>query len=72
MEVVGVSGPWQNLAMTRGLEATNGYNPLRIGWYDRLVSPEKPPTSSISACFRRLSRESYQPQVLQRGATGTA
>ena len=39
MEVVGVSGPWQNLAMTRGLEATNGYNPLRIGWYDRLVSP---------------------------------
>jgi hypothetical protein len=25
--------------MTRGLEATNGYNPLRIGWYDRLVSP---------------------------------
>jgi hypothetical protein len=39
VEVVGVSGPWQNLAMTRGLEATNGYNPLRIGWYDRLVSP---------------------------------
>ncbi len=39
VEVVGVSGPWQNLAMTRGLEATNGYNPLRIGHYDRLVSP---------------------------------
>jgi Bacterial membrane protein YfhO len=39
VEVVGVGGPWQNLAMTRGLEATNGYNPLRIGWYDRLVSP---------------------------------
>ena len=39
VEVVGVSGPWQNLAMTRGLEATNGYNPLRIGCYDRLVSP---------------------------------
>jgi hypothetical protein len=39
VEVVGVSGPWQNLAMTRGLEATNGYNPLRIGWYDRLVAP---------------------------------
>ena len=36
---MGVSGSWQNLAMTRGLEATNGYNPLRIGWYDRLVSP---------------------------------
>ena len=39
VEVVGVSGSWQNIAMTRGLEATNGYNPLRIGWYDRLVSP---------------------------------
>jgi hypothetical protein len=39
VEVVGVNGPWQNLAMTRGLESTNGYNPLRIGWYDRLVSP---------------------------------
>ena len=39
LEVVGVSGPWQNLAMARGLEATNGYNPLRIGSYDRLVSP---------------------------------
>jgi hypothetical protein len=39
VEVVGVSGPWQNVAMTRKLEATNGYNPLRIGWYDHLVSP---------------------------------
>lgn len=39
VEVVGVSGPWQNLAMARGLEATNGYNPLRIGSYDRLVAP---------------------------------
>ena len=39
IEVVGVSGSWQNLAMTQELEATNGYNPLRIGWYDRLVSP---------------------------------
>ena len=39
VEVVGVSGAWQNLAMVRGLEAINGYNPLRIGVYDRLVSP---------------------------------
>lgn len=39
VEIVGVSGPWQNLAMVRHLEATNGYNPLRIGRYDRLVSP---------------------------------
>jgi len=39
IEIIGMGGPWQNLAMVRGLEATNGYNPLRIGFYDRLVSP---------------------------------
>ncbi|HWB46926.1 MAG TPA: YfhO family protein [Hyphomicrobiaceae bacterium] len=39
VEVVGLGGPWQNLAVARGFEATNGYNPLRIGSYDRLVSP---------------------------------
>jgi hypothetical protein len=39
VEVLGLGGPWQNLAMVRGWEAINGYNPLRIGWYDRLVSP---------------------------------
>jgi hypothetical protein len=39
IEVVGLGGPWQNAAMVYGLEATNGYNPLRIGPYDRLVSP---------------------------------
>jgi hypothetical protein len=39
IEVVGLGGPWQNLAVVRGLEATNGYNPLRIGLYDRLVAP---------------------------------
>jgi hypothetical protein len=39
VEIVGMGGPWQNLAVVRGLEATNGYNPLRIGLYDRLVAP---------------------------------
>jgi len=39
VEIVGMGGPWQNVAVVRGLEATNGYNPLRIGIYDRLVSP---------------------------------
>jgi hypothetical protein len=39
IEVVGLGGQWQNLAMVRGFEAINGYNPLRIGAYDRLVSP---------------------------------
>ena len=39
VEVLGLGGPWQNLPVVWGLEATNGYNPLRIGFYDRLVSP---------------------------------
>jgi hypothetical protein len=39
VEMLGINGPSQNLPMIRGLEATNGYNPLRIGYYDRLVSP---------------------------------
>jgi hypothetical protein len=39
IEVIGLGGPWQNLAVALGLEATNGYNPLRIGVYDRLISP---------------------------------
>ena len=41
VEFVGLGGPWQNLAMARSLEATNGYNPLRIGTYDRLIAPGK-------------------------------
>lgn len=39
VEVLGLGGPWQNLAMVRGWEAINGHNPLRIGDYDRLVAP---------------------------------
>jgi hypothetical protein len=39
VEVLGLGGAWQNLAMVRGWEAINGYNPLRIAWYDRLVAP---------------------------------
>ncbi len=43
VEIIGLGGPWQNAAMLFGLEATNGYNPLRIGPYDRLVSPGEAP-----------------------------
>ena len=39
VEIAGLGGAWQNLAMVRGWAAINGYNPLRIGDYDRLVSP---------------------------------
>jgi hypothetical protein len=43
VEIVGLGGPWQNAAMVYGFEATNGYNPLRIGSYDRLVAPGESP-----------------------------
>lgn len=39
VEIMGMGGSWQNLSMVRGIEAINGYNPLRIGFYDRLVAP---------------------------------
>jgi hypothetical protein len=39
VEIMGLGGPWQNVAIVRSLEAVNGYNPLRIGIYDRLVAP---------------------------------
>ncbi len=39
VEIIGLDGPWQNLAMVQKVEATNGYNPLRIGIYDRFVAP---------------------------------
>ena len=39
VEIAGLGGAWQNLAMVRGWAAINGYNPLRIGDYDRLVAP---------------------------------
>jgi hypothetical protein len=39
VEIMGAGGAWQNAAMVSGLEAINGYNPLRIGLYDRLVAP---------------------------------
>jgi hypothetical protein len=43
IEVVGLDGQWQNAAMILGLEALNGYNPLRIGYYDELVEPGESP-----------------------------
>ena len=51
VEIVGLGGPWQNAAMVLGLEATNGYNPLRIGPYDRLVSPGESPYTPLHRLF---------------------
>ncbi len=39
IEVVGLGGPWQNLSVVLGMESTNGYNPLRVGIYDKYISP---------------------------------
>lgn len=39
VEIVGLNGPWQNLAVIRKFEATTGYNPLRIGIFDKYVAP---------------------------------
>ncbi|MDP2354617.1 MAG: hypothetical protein Q8M31_00960, partial [Beijerinckiaceae bacterium] len=43
IEVVGLDGQWQNASMILGLEALNGYNPLRIGSYDELIGPGESP-----------------------------
>ena len=51
VEIVGLGGPWQNAAMLFGLEAANGYNPLRIGPYDRLVSPGESPYTPLHRRF---------------------
>lgn len=39
VEILGLSGPWQNAAIVLGLEDTLGYNPLRISAYERAVGP---------------------------------
>ncbi len=61
VEVLGLGGPWQNLAMVRGWEAINGYNPLRIGLYDRLVSPGE---ENWGAFHRRFPPSSPLAQAL--------
>jgi hypothetical protein len=58
VEIVGVNGPWQNLSVTRGLEAINGYNPLRIGAYDSLVAPGET-SFAIDQRFFPRSFDSY-------------
>lgn len=45
VEIIGMGGAWQNLAMVHGIEVTNGYNPLRIGIYDRMISPGEAPAN---------------------------
>jgi hypothetical protein len=51
IEFLGLGGAWQNVAMVLGLEATNGYNPLRIGDYDRFVAPGESPYTIAHRIF---------------------
>lgn len=39
IEILGLSGAWQNASMIYGFENTLGYNPLRIADYEQLVGP---------------------------------
>jgi hypothetical protein len=59
VEIVGLGGPWQNAAMVYGLQATNGYNPLRIGPYDRLVAPGESPYTALARRFPNGSFPGY-------------
>ena len=67
IEVLGLGGSWQNLAMVRGWEAINGYNPLRIGTYDNLVSPGEENWNishrRFPSSFRVTTRRSHKPSA---------
>lgn len=39
VEILGLTGAWQNASMVLGLEDTLGYNPLRLADYERAVGP---------------------------------
>ena len=39
VEILGLTGGWQNASMVLGLEDTIGYNPLRLAEYSRAIGP---------------------------------
>jgi hypothetical protein len=39
VEILGLSGGWQNASMMLGIEDTIGYNPLRLADYERAIGP---------------------------------
>jgi hypothetical protein len=51
VEILGLGGPWQNLSVVRRFEATTGYNPLRIGIYDKYVAPGESPANAEGRRF---------------------
>ena len=56
LEVLGLSGAWQNASRVLGLEDTIGYNPLRLADYERAVGPGEnavdPNLRTFPATFR--------------------
>jgi hypothetical protein len=56
VEILGLSGPWQNASMVFGIEDIIGYNPLRLADYERAVGPgenaEDPNLRQFPAIFR--------------------
>jgi hypothetical protein len=56
VEILGLSGPWQNASMVFGIEDIIGYNPLRLADYERAVGPgenaEDPNLRQFPATFR--------------------
>ena len=59
IEILGLSGAWQNASMIYGFENTLGYNPLRIADYEQLVGPGENgfdlPTRNYPGTFRSYS-----------------
>ncbi len=51
VEILGLGGAAQNIAMVRGLEAINGYNPLRLSAVETLIGPGQ---NNHDAALRRF------------------
>lgn len=56
VEILGLSGPWQNASMVLEIEDIIGYNPLRLADYERAIGPgenaEDPNLRQFPATFR--------------------
>ncbi|MDQ4061263.1 MAG: hypothetical protein M3145_09215, partial [Pseudomonadota bacterium] len=54
IEVLGLSGAWQNAPMAQGLEATLGYNPLQIAEYSRTTGAGQNAHRTVDRVFTPL------------------
>lgn len=51
VEILGLTGGWQNASMVLGLEDTIGYNPLRLAEYERAIGPGE---NAVDPSLRRF------------------